>query len=378
VSLDVDGAIPFLLERGLIDRNWILDGSLVVRSVARRNRNLRIEGPGDAGLFIKQPGYTKEDGRDTLRCEAAFHRFCREDPAMLPVSRSIPLLVASVDEPTTLIFEAIPHTASLRSRFEAGDGPDLGLEASRTLGHTLGTVHQALRLITWQGDPRLAWLPHSFPSVMTLHRPRPALLAGLSPAGRDLLRVLQTQESLWENVDAALRRWEPGSIIHGDIRFDNILVRPPQGARGAEPTELWIVDWEMVGIGDPAWDLAGALQDFLVVWVASMPLSEELTAEQMNAGARVSLDAVRVAVRALWSGYRAGSGLEPAEAEGLLNRAVAFSAARLIQSAFEVLVDAERLAGPAVLLLQVAANLLAEPEGGRVQLYGIPLGWTAT
>ena len=143
-------------------------------------------------------------------------------------------------------------------------------------------------------------------------------------------------------------------------------------------TELWIVNWELVAIGDPAWDLAGALQDFLSVWVASMPLSDELTAEQMIAQASVPLGTVRDAVRALWSGYRAGAGLDPVQAEGLLTRAVGFSAARLIQSAFELLVGAERLAGAAVLLLQIAANLLAEPERGRVQLYGIPLAWTTT
>jgi hypothetical protein len=70
--------------------------------------------------------------------------------------------------------------------------------------------------------------------------------------------------------------------------------------------------------------------------------------------------------------------LDRVAAEDLLGRVVPFSAARLIQSAFEMLVGAERLAGPAVLLLQVAANLLAEPERGRLQLYGIPMDLIAT
>ena len=57
----------------------------------------------------------------------------------------------------------------------------------------------------------------------------------------------------------------------------------------------------MVGIGDPAWDLAGALQDFLVFWVSSMSLSDELTADEMVAKARIPLTALRSAARALWS-----------------------------------------------------------------------------
>ena len=53
--LTVDDAIPFLLESRLIDRGWIIDGVLTIRCSAKRNRNLKIEGPDGAGLLIKQP-----------------------------------------------------------------------------------------------------------------------------------------------------------------------------------------------------------------------------------------------------------------------------------------------------------------------------------
>ena len=42
--LSVDGATALLVERGLIDPAWIIDGALTIKSVARRNRNLRVEG----------------------------------------------------------------------------------------------------------------------------------------------------------------------------------------------------------------------------------------------------------------------------------------------------------------------------------------------
>jgi hypothetical protein len=58
----------------------------------------------------------------------------------------------------------------------------------------------------------------------------------------------------------------------------------------------------------------------------------------------------------------------------LLMRAVAFSAARIIQSAYEISFGSDSLRGRPVVLLQIAANLLAEPERGQIELYGIPLG----
>ena len=64
--LDVDSAVPFLLEHGLVERDWIVNGELTLCSAARRNRNLRIEGPGGAGYLIKQPDDLAPAGRRTL------------------------------------------------------------------------------------------------------------------------------------------------------------------------------------------------------------------------------------------------------------------------------------------------------------------------
>jgi hypothetical protein len=76
-------------------------------------------------------------------------------------------------------------------------------------------------------------------------------------------------------------------------------------------------------------------------------------------------------VRSLWRGYRTTAQLTPPEADALLGRAVRFSAARLIQSAYEMAMSAQALPIPSVLLLQISANLLADPETGQAQLYGL-------
>jgi len=203
------------------------------------------------------------------------------------------------------------------------------------------------------------------------------MLADLSPGNLHLLRILQTEQGLSEQLDQICQEWQPGTVIHGDIKLDNVLVRIPQEKQEDAAVELWLADWEMVQFGDPAWDLAGALQDFLIYWVSSMPLSNELTVEEMVAVARVPLAFVRNATRALWFSYRAEAGLDVDSANEFLLRAVRFSAARLIQSAFERLYNMDRLAGPPVLLLQMSANLLAEPARGQLHLYGIPMDFSA-
>ena len=90
---------------------------------------------------------------------------------------------------------------------------------------------------------------------MAMHRPTPEVLSRLSPANGLLIRMLQSQEGCAEHLDSLRTLWRVETVIHGDIRPGNVLIVK---GRGESPREVWIVDWEMVQLGDPAWDLAGA------------------------------------------------------------------------------------------------------------------------
>jgi thiamine kinase-like enzyme len=65
-------------------------------------------------------------------------------------------------------------------------------------------------------------------------------------------------EAVRDLLEEAAQRWHPGAIIHGDLRFDNCLIT----ARGSNAT-ITFVDWEQAGWGDPAWDVACLVQDYL-------------------------------------------------------------------------------------------------------------------
>ncbi len=374
--VDFDGAANSLVDLGLIGPDSIIDGSLTLRSEKHRNRNLRVEGPG-FGFLIKQPDSVTEAAPQTLRREASFLEFCRSEAAGSPWARVIPRLVNFSPEHALLVVELIRDSMTFWSYLELASEPGLVAEAGRALGRALGSIHRSLARLDLQLEARFAWLESALPWAMTLHRPEPGLLAGLSPANHQLLRVLQTEPGLSEALDRLCHEWQPGTVIHGDVKLSNVLVRTLPEDRADFRFELWIADWEMVHFGDPAWDLAGALQDFLIFWLASMPLSDELTVEEMVAEARVPLASVRHATRALWFSYRAEAGLNGVSANEFLLRTVRFSAARLIQSAFERLYTMDHLAGTSVLLLQMSANLLAEPQRGQLHLYGIPLEYFA-
>ena len=298
------------------------------------------------------------------------------------MARFLPRMLLRDRDRALHALELIPDASTLAA-YHLGRSPDeFPVAASRELGNRLGTLHRVFQLPGLANDPRLNWLSRSLPWVFGAHRkPTPAMLADLSPAGSRVFRIIQSQAGLGAALENLSQMWRHETLIHGDIKSDNILVGSPRDRHEAAGEAVWIVDWEFVQLGDPAWDLASALHDFLVFWTSSMPLEPDLSAETRIDQARYPLLALRPAIRALWQGYHKATGLdapgnEP-EAYTLLRRAVAFSAARLIMAAHELSLEHEELPAQAVLLLQLGANILADPDSGQFQLYGLPreFGW---
>jgi hypothetical protein len=371
--LDVDNAIPFLLERGWINPEWVVDGDLTIRSRARRNRNLSAEGPNHLGYLIKQPDELASEGHRTLRAEAAFYDFCQQEPAASAVARFLPRMVYRETDRALHVLELVPRAMTLGAHHGSSDALAFPIDASRLLGEALGTLHRVFRLPGLAQDPRLDWLTRPMPWVFSAHRPWPGLLANMSPAGARVLQIIQEHEGLDAHLDRLRTQWRTETIIHGDLKSDNVLVRRSTSSERAR-TKVWLVDWELAQLGDPAWDLAGALHDFLLLWTASMPLNPELSTEERITQARYPLDALRPAARSFWEGYQSSAALAPGAADDLMLRAVAFSGARLILAAYEMSAEQVELSALTVLLLQISANLLANPVLGQVHLYGILRG----
>jgi Ser/Thr protein kinase RdoA (MazF antagonist) len=369
--LNTDSATPYLLMQGLINTASIIDGELTIVSAARRNRNLRVEGPAGAGYLIKQPDSSEQDCYQTLHCEADFYKFCQQRPETSAMAELLPRLVHFDAERAVLVLDLFPDATPLW-KYYWSHTEQFPNDVSRAFGHALGTVHKILRSTIQAWEPGLPWSHRNAPWIMLVHKPEPESLARLSAANYQTLRILQAQGNLSMQLDGLRHLWQPNTVIHNDIRGDNILVLTAGSTQNVAKVEIRVVDWEMVQIGDPAWDLAAALQDIVHFWIASLPLAFDVTIEQAIAQARYPWAAMQGAIRALWQGYRDSANLVGSEASALLVRAVTFSGARLIQSAFEMS-QGPALTAQAVLLLQISENLLNEPGIAQVQFYGIPL-----
>ncbi|MCP3963832.1 MAG: aminoglycoside phosphotransferase family protein [bacterium] len=366
MTLDVDSVTSFLLERSLIDSSAIVDGSLRLTSAAKRNRSLRVECSSGDSFLVKQPEPSNESTLLTLNREARFLAHCQADRHLTGVARLLPGLRLAVPEQQILILELLLGAKTLREHLGDRAPSDFPHRTVAGLGRALANLHRTFRSPDLNGRPQMGFLPAARPWIFSIHRPGIGALVRLTRANRQLLRIVQREPELSEGLDSLI--WKVDTVIHGDMRSDNVLVTADAGS---EP-RLHLIDWEFVQSGDPAWDVAGVLQDFLLLWLRGMPLAPELKPGERTAAADLPWPVLQRAIDAFWRGYRESVGDNDHEA--LLERAIPFCAARVIQTAWELSNEAERLSSLAVLLLQASANIFADPQAAARDLFSLSPG----
>lgn len=351
-----------------MDRRAIVEGDLRIAVAARRNFNVRIERRRGRGWLIKQPKPGASGARGTLRKEARFYRFCSDEASAAPVRAFLPGLERWLPEESTLVLELIEGGRGLWAEYREHEPADFPCGPLRALGRALGILHRTFRLPGLATDPRLGKLGEDVPGFFAIHRPEPETLRKLSSAQLQLCRVVQTEDGFAEGLEAVAADWRVTTLIHGDIRSENVLVLSPE----PEPAEpVLLLDWEFVRRGDEAWDLASVLGDTLHFWMRGMSLRSDLDPAERLATAEYLLAVLQRGLRACWRGYLAAAGVKASLAPALLRRSVAYSAGKLLQSAWEISRRADRLSSLAVLLLQLSSNIVANPGRAAVELYGL-------
>jgi aminoglycoside phosphotransferase (APT) family kinase protein len=136
-----------------------------------------------------------------------------------------------------------------------------------------------------------------------------------------------------------------------------------------------IVDWELAEIGDPAWDIGGALHDFISFWLYSLPITGNENPEQLISSTEYPLQNMKKAIRAFWRGYIKTAGLQGRKANELLIRSTRYCAARLIQKTYESHQSSSELSNTAFYMVQTSLNIMKNTDDAVIHLFGIPLNY---
>lgn len=308
-----------LVEAGIVDVADAFAGEVAVTDLSRSNHVSVVTVRGRARAVVKRP-WVAADDLDAYAVELAAYRWLSSAPA---TARLAPGLLTALEGDRAIVLEPVDGVQSLHEVLAASPAESADLVAG--LGRRLGTLHAAgagglVARRPWVLDVPGGGLP--------------AMLAG-DEAAAGAAAAIRSHPPLCEAIAELAATWEGHAPMHGDVKFDNVLVGPPP------VRATWLVDWELAGLGEPAWDMAGVVDGLVMTGLVQ--------GDDAYGTWAVVDDAVAPAV----AGHRAVAGAGLAPAPGRLRLA---AVARLAQTSVQLAVMGHELAEAAEASRRVLAG----------------------
>lgn len=342
-------AVRYLIDRGLLDAHGVTAGPVTVTDRSSRNANFAVAGPR-ASFFLKCA--TSAADAWMLRTEGELLAWLGSHvPSLRP---HIPSVRPFDERALVSVFDLVPTRDGAERARWLQRGPEPSLAAQ--LGEALAALHEA-------PVPRETRLATGIPWCLWLDAPRVETLQTMSAGFFQLVRAVQADSATVAALVAARSRYRWACVTHGDVKWENLVVRRTRGQR-----TVVLLDWESALIGDPCWDVGGVLASYLAGWLFREPGALEQTPSALAA-----LRAAHRPMSAFWEAYRTARRLAPAAAEEEIGVAMTLAAARLLQFACEQLQFSATLTPHAAGLLRLAANVLRRPREAAAHLAGIGL-----
>jgi aminoglycoside phosphotransferase len=192
----------------------------------------------DARLVVKQQGMSL-DGISSIEAEATAYQWAQRQPM---VRTSMPRMLARTND--CLVLEVVNDAISFHETLSWPAGPDL---LQKLLEH-LSNVHDADHCGALDRNP---------PWILDLFVEPPAVIRHV-PGVEAAIENMRANDRLVSTISALRNRWSGEVVIHGDMKFDNILVNETDGE-----WRVWMIDWELSGLGLAEWDIAGVLDGLI-------------------------------------------------------------------------------------------------------------------
>ena len=331
------GAVRRLLSAEVLAPADIVDRGVTVRDVSRANEVLLVRIDGGRGVALKSLP------PDRCAAEMAVHDLAALRPGLRAV---VPSLLAADRDAGWIARDLVVPGTTLTAAHRSAHGYPLAF--ARAVGRAIGAVHCAC-----SDDPPVPPAPLPW-ALFALESTGPGSFAWDEAPLRAVLEAVADIDRHRAAFASARASWTAECLMHGDMKWDNCLVADS----GAPQTEVRIIDWELAGHGDPAWGVAGIVQEYL--GFAALAGLDVAGVRRTNAVELAAVGPLRLALRAFFGAYI--STAMPSDVSTLAERAVRFAGVRLVQTSLEHASAGGAPTAAASALLELALAMLEEPD----------------
>ncbi len=245
-----------LVRAGLVDSRTACEGAVSFIDLSRSNPVHVVAIDTTPAFVVKQNG-PAIDGEPPVAVEREVYRWLARYPALAEIAPSFVPTGAGEGGEHFLITHAVAD-ASTPHAFWRGDDREirgLTIALARTLAHLHGSSARAAQQ-AHRPSARRPW-------VLGLPASTAPDFVTRNPSAHELTVRLRNLPWLVELLRAADAAWCARSLMHGDVKWDNVLARRGTHGDGSSEWRIWLVDWELAGWGDPTWDVAALVENVL-------------------------------------------------------------------------------------------------------------------
>ncbi len=360
--LTATNLVHYLLSNACLSTQQVVDGDCQIIEAGRRNRNYKVKIDADAGLFVKQIREYDAMSISTMQREIYCYRMVQAEP-FSALKEMMPRFIYADTERHCLILELFTQAQNLNElQLHNQVMPDW---VGSLLGASIGACHKQISAYAFTATD-IQNFPRSLPWVFNFHHSSLQSKTPLSGGVQQLAQLIRQHPDLQQALHQLTLNWQYNSLIHGDIKWENCMLISKAG----EAPQLKLIDWELVDYGDNCWDIAGVLQSFLSSWIFTMPLHQAMPIADYLKNSGLPLEKMHGVIKNFWRAYQQSAALTKQQSHYQLLLSIRYCAARLIQTAYEIIYHSAQLSPQATTLLQVSQNIFQQPHAAAIELFG--------
>jgi 5-methylthioribose kinase len=365
--LTLDNIVNYLFDKKLIDEKSVIQADLKIIDESRRNRNFKVMRRNSSSYLIKQSIGNDRYDRNTLETESKFYSYvARCSTCDDHIKSFIPKFYFHDDVNKILVIQYIKNSISLNQYIRNSSKDTISVEPFYLLGKNIASYHSFFE--SHVNKNLLDFIRKQTPPSLFFVRPHPSIFSHLSSANLRLIKSIQKYPDMISSLESIYKDWKVQTLVHSDMKWDNIVISDV----GFKTSNTYVVDWELASLGDPAWDIAGILHDFIAYWIGFIFSSEITNIDDLTIPAGTPSDSIKDHIRLFWMGYIKTRNLDSKESNELLRKSVKYCASRLIQKSYEMHQYSSSLSSTAYYMVQVSANIMKDTENAIIHLFGIP------
>jgi thiamine kinase-like enzyme len=347
--LTIENICDYLLENQLIDKKAIIEGDLLIRDVSSRNTNFLVNQFHENGIkiLIKQPDINDDEYIESMKVEAGIYQLIFNNEAFEQVKHYLPKFNLYDSQNYILIMEQISGVCRVFDYlFHGLNLPD------KNISEHFATALASLHNIKIE-QSSFSEIPKSYPWFLNVgQKSYQKKIKKSHPETYQYLSEIFENKKWMAIISSIKRNWQEENIIHLDSRFTNWMISFRHQPTQNDP--LWLIDWEMAGKGDSAWDIAFLIGEWINLGLFFQESHPTVFPDVEQT--------IKTQINIFWKNYVDKRGFFSPQKKDFQKRVCRYLTLRILMMVYEIMVEYEEESETTITLINLFKNVIEKPQ----------------